>query len=53
LASSYSDVLRDVAELPRDANPLGYFAASCRRELLDLALELLVTLGCEDDFLHC
>ena len=46
-------VLRDVAELPRDANPLGHFAAPRRRQLLDLALELLVTLGCEDDFLHC
>ena len=30
-------VLRDVAELPRDADPLRDLAALCRRELLDLA----------------
>src|SRR4029078_10913928 len=45
-------VLRNVAELPCDSNPLGNLAALGRRELLDLLLEPLVPLRCEDDFLH-
>src|SRR2546430_7575418 len=45
-------VLRDVAELPRNADPLGNLAAFRGRELLDFALQLLEALGCENHFLH-
>ena len=45
-------VLRDVAELPRDADPLGNLAALVVRQELDLILELLVALRSEDHFLH-
>jgi hypothetical protein len=45
-------VLRDVAELPGDPDPLRDLAAAGRREIFDLVLELLVALWCEDDFLH-
>ena len=45
-------VLGDVAELARDADPLGDLAALLGREVLDLLLELLVALGREDDFLQ-
>src|SRR5256884_6691609 len=45
-------VLHDVAELARDADALRDLAAAHGRQFLDLSLELLVALRCEDDFLH-
>src|SRR5205085_5414089 len=46
-------VLCDVAELPRDADPVGHLSTLVVREEVDLLLELLVALRREDDFLHC
>src|SRR5581483_11712910 len=43
-------VLRDVAELARDADPIGHLAPLLGREVLDLLLELLVPFFGEDDF---
>src|SRR5207245_4140414 len=45
-------VLGDVAELPRDADPLGDLAATHGGEVLDLLLELLEALGGQNDFLQ-
>jgi hypothetical protein len=45
-------VLGDVAELPRDADPLGHLAALVGRQVLDFLSELLVPLGGEDDLLQ-
>src|SRR5215204_2950340 len=45
-------VLADVAELARDADAVGDLPALVGREILDLVLQLLVTLGGEDHFLH-
>ena len=45
-------VLGDVAELPRDANPLRNLTTLVVRQVLDLLLELLVALRSEDHFLH-
>ena len=45
-------VLGDVAELARDADPVRDLAALVGRQELDLLLQLLVSLGREDDFLH-
>ena len=45
-------VLGDVAELAGDPDPLGDLAALVAAQKVDLLLELLVPLGCEDDFLQ-
>src|SRR6201997_3442774 len=45
-------VLRNVAEFARDADPVRNLAPFLVREVLDLRLELLVSLWSEDDFLH-
>ena len=45
-------VLGDVAELARDADPLGDLAALVVLQVVDLLLQLLVALGREDDFLQ-
>src|SRR5581483_686614 len=45
-------VLGDVAELARDADPLRDLATLVVGEVLDLRLELLVSLRSEDDFLQ-
>src|SRR3954447_19494096 len=45
-------VLGDVAELACDADALGDLAALLAPQKVDLLLEFLVALGCEDDFLQ-
>jgi hypothetical protein len=45
-------VLGDVAEVPRDADAIRDLAALLGGEILDLFLQLLVTLRSEDHFLH-
>src|SRR5579862_1800596 len=45
-------VLGDVAELTRDADPVGDLATPIVRQVLDLVLELLEALGRENDFLQ-
>src|SRR5436190_9408051 len=45
-------VLGDIAELARDADSVGDLAPLLVGEVLDLLLELLVSLWSEDDFLH-
>src|SRR5262245_64119598 len=45
-------VLRDVAELASDTDPLCDFPPPVGREMFDLGLQPLVTLGSEDHFLH-
>src|SRR5215204_998143 len=45
-------VLRDVAELARNADALRDFTSLLSRQVVDLFLQLLVTLWSEDHFLH-
>src|SRR5207247_9140750 len=45
-------VLADVSELARYPNPLCALPPLRCLEVVDLAFQLLVALGCEDDFLH-
>jgi hypothetical protein len=45
-------VLRDVAELPGILDPLGHLLAAHGGKVLDLGLQILETLRCEDDFLR-
>ena len=45
-------VLGDVAELAGDPDALGHLAAPVAAQMVDLALQLLVALRCEDDFLQ-
>src|SRR4029450_2961621 len=52
LRSVVLGVLGDVAELPGDADSICDLAPLLGREVLDLLLQLLVTLGSEDHFLH-
>src|SRR5438067_13928024 len=45
-------VLGDVAEFARDPDPIRDLAPFVVREVLDLLLELLVSIWSKDDFLH-
>jgi hypothetical protein len=45
-------ILGDVAELARDADPLGDLAALLVAQAVDLLLQVLIALGREDDFLQ-